>query len=885
MNDYPHQPSLIRKLSAAAVLGIASLAILTFAGMSHLQAEDGHKDASADPSAVSPASTLPKIGFIRGKVTSDGKPVAYAVITLEQQDGWLSADGCTNEKGEYAFSIASGTWKASVAVRGFHSLSESEPIRVSSGGETTRDFVLQRSRSRIASQGQGIKGTVVLSRGIGRQLPGTPPHIEVEVVALPEKKAIRQVLPPKPMGRYQRDLPEGGYRVVAQAEGYREVSSPVCYVVPDRYTTVNLVLAPSKVEPTSVVLQVTVIDRLTRELLPETTLRCWQSDDSESVASTTITDSHGQALVKTTAGGKYTIEAKCEGYQDRQITVESVPGKTRVQIALATVAPPLTALEVMVIDAETRKPLSDVALNFRRQGQPAEYGLRVATDATGRKVLDAKEPGRHTLEARCKEYQPWVSTEDLKPGRNRLEVALKPFTPPATDLITELWLQIVEKGRTGIRPIAGAQIEVHRNMKQVATRWSESGGTYTTTLPSGVYEFHVSRDGYLPSSRSLELKGKLTSETIFLMSRPSNTYRLNVRVLAAPGKKPLPSATVTASANNKEIARGTSGSDGICRLLLPRNGEFLVRATKAGFDTGTTRVYMTRDSLTSEILLYATTPTLHQLELHVVDPQKRPVLGASIEIFREGKMAARGRSDAKGLLSTQLPTGLYVVRATVGEKERGQTSFTLEANTRRVVVVQFTLPSAAMTLNLLVINRQQKPISGAQVVVLQRGRVVARGKSMANGRVLVESLKASEYDVTVSRTGYKSAKLSFSPASSGQRTVILERVTDGDFRSPVLEVAVRLLHPDGKRTMPLSGATVEVYRGKVQLKPLTRRKRKPTATGKTDQFGICQPGFPLSPGTYTIRASKKGYIGKTLTTVMGSQGKKKILVLEPPSVK
>ena len=43
-------------------------------------------------------------------------------------------------------------------------------------------------------------------------------------------------------------------------------------------------------------------------------------------------------------------------------------------------------------------------------------------------------------------------------------------------------------------------------------------------------------------------------------------------------------------------------------------------------------------------------------------------------------------------------------------------------------------------------------VLGAQVVALQRGRVVARGKSMANCRVLVESLKASEYDVTVSRT-------------------------------------------------------------------------------------------------------------------------------------
>ena len=90
MNDYLHQPLLIRKLSAAAVLGITSLAFLTFSGMNHLQAEDRREDASADRSAVSPARTLPKNGFIRGKVTSDGKPVAYAVVALEQQDGWLS---------------------------------------------------------------------------------------------------------------------------------------------------------------------------------------------------------------------------------------------------------------------------------------------------------------------------------------------------------------------------------------------------------------------------------------------------------------------------------------------------------------------------------------------------------------------------------------------------------------------------------------------------------------------------------------------------------------------------------------------------------------------------------------------------------------------------
>jgi len=203
--------------------------------------------------------------------------------------------------GSYSVELPTGTFRASIAASGFATLVDPQPITITAGQTTERDFVLAREAIEPPSD-QGIRGTVRLAGP--RPTAGSGPQIQVQIIPFGPGPAAGPPLVADAQGRYMRSLVEGRYRVLARAEGYRPARSRPCDVFRGRYTVVNLTLVPlaPPVVPPPLVFLGLVLEAVpggvkTRPLPGAMVLRC-KEGESLLRAQRGTTDEHGEVTLQ-----------------------------------------------------------------------------------------------------------------------------------------------------------------------------------------------------------------------------------------------------------------------------------------------------------------------------------------------------------------------------------------------------------------------------------------------------------------------------------------------------------------------------------------------------------------------------------------------------------
>jgi len=220
------------------------------------------------------------------------------------------------------------------------------------------------------------------------------------------------------------------------------------------------------------------------------------------------------------------------------------------------------------------------------------------------------------------------------------------------------------------------------------------------------------------------------------------------------------------------------------------------------------------------------------------------IVGTTVEARIGGVVKGSGTTAANGVYSiTDLPPGSYVVSAAT-DGYVTQVKSGISVTTGATTYVNFGLVASGTLMGQVMEKGTTTALAGATVNVYVGSVLAATATTGSDGVYLInrDLPTGSNYVVTARKTGYV-------PQTKGPVTVTVSATTFLNFflNRVCLMGQVR----QAGTTTNLAGATVAAYDG-ATLK----------ATATTDASGIYQIGG-LTTGTYTVIASKSGYVKQT----------------------
>lgn len=249
------------------------------------------------------------------------------------------------------------------------------------------------------------------------------------------------------------------------------------------------------------------------------------------------------------------------------------------------------------------------------------------------------------------------------------------------------------------------------------------------------------------------------------------------------------------------------------------------------------------------------------LHVTVTDPGGAPRAGASVRVFAmigdRAHFAGEATTGPDGRAHfTDLPRGEAWVVAYDGGRARASTRALLEKGPRDVVL-QLT---PARALEVVVVDGDEDPVPGAEIVVAATDPLPFLGKTGENGRARVDRLGPGPYSVRVSADGYDDVVRSGVVVENGPLRIKLERLG---------AIVVSVIGTDGA---PAAGA--EVLAAGTGLWP-------PRAA-TTDEHGTVRIAG-LEEGAFDLKARKGDAVSPTEIALRLKRGEEKRvqLVLEP----
>lgn len=444
-----------------------------------------------DPDRKPPQIPTSPIATLKGTVwerTEDGELVGIpqAVVSLRRDDSTdlarvttSSAESQDRPVGAYEIVLAAGSWRASAGAAGFETLVDPEPIAIVEGQEAKRDFVLKRRKASPPTE-QGIKGIV---RVEGTRIGDLPEDLKIEVFPVPGGDVLGSPQVDS-AGGFRQEANPGAYRVQAAASGYLAAQSGIKYVLPERYTFVNLVLRKEMPDFPE---------------LPET------PEVPETPATPEIPETP---------------------------EVAPVPRESRVLV------------KVMGAERGHQLPLPDARVLLRHAEEDLASAQRQTTNAVGEVDFPIKRPGHHVALAQCKGYQPGGVELDVAAGTDatttivltkRPEVEDTPPTgPPPVQPEeaepVEVSGYVVYKdarSKTGLYGVEGARLSWRRldsrrpGTPRVVT--TQGVGDFRLQLNEGEYQVSFALPGeYLPKEpEHLVVRVGMDQKWFFVRTRPA----------------------------------------------------------------------------------------------------------------------------------------------------------------------------------------------------------------------------------------------------------------------------------------------------------------------------------------------------------------------------
>ncbi|MEM1928982.1 MAG: carboxypeptidase regulatory-like domain-containing protein [Thermofilaceae archaeon] len=242
-----------------------------------------------------------------------------------------------------------------------------------------------------------------------------------------------------------------------------------------------------------------------------------------------------------------------------------------------------------------------------------------------------------------------------------------PPPPPPPPGAYRLTVQVVDRVRR--TPLAGVLVRVDGYGS-----YTGSDGRVVFELAAGTYTVSAEARGYLPASRTVELRA---DASIVLELEPRQN-RVTVYVYDADTKQPLEGATVVLDGNS-----AVTGRDGKAVFQL-YTGRYTLSVSRDGYE-GVTRGVEVYEDVQLDVLLR---PLAYTLTVQVVDAETgAPIPGATVTV--DGRT---GVTDAAGRVSFKLPSGRYVVSASAAGYAPASTIVDVRADTSVTLPLRSAAP-------------------------------------------------------------------------------------------------------------------------------------------------------------------------------------------------
>jgi len=475
--------------------------------------------------------------------------------------------------------------------------------------------------------------------------------------------------------------------------------------------------------------------------------------------------------------GEYRVLAEAEGFHPAmQVPVSVFEGRyTGVVLRLKPLTEPEQAVEpeptpqplsvAVTVQERTQAglvPVPKARVLLRRDGDALSQAARKDTDGKGAAEFSVESEGNFDVLAQAAGFKPGGTKLHVGPGEpNRAEIILIRSSPEVQEQLVTVTGYAAFKdpsSPTGYRGIPGTRL-TWRDAKQaqpVQITETDTRGAFRVQVPAGQYLLELQPPrGFRADKVDVAVTAGMASRTFVL------------EPMAGPDVKPP-----------IEPARDVQVAGVVLGAPLVRTGRYL----------------------------------------SVPDAEVR---------FDGPQVDRTSRTDLAGRFSAVLPAGLYNVRVRAkGYDELGQRVVVQPGmDSLRLVLSRTGQPGPAglLPLNVRVMQRGATPLSrlptvapggtiplpNADILVLQNGNPVARGRSDSKGQYSTE-LKPGQYDLKVTHAGFVPGFAQVSLTTRGEsREIVLTPTSQPDQQ------------PQGQHTLTLR--IVEQIQKPAEIKPLPGR--------------------------------------------------------------
>ncbi|MGV3723183.1 MAG: carboxypeptidase regulatory-like domain-containing protein [Actinomycetota bacterium] len=490
---------------------------------------------------------------------------------------------------------------------------------------------------------------------------------------------------------------------------------------------------------------------------------------------------------------------------------------------------------------------------------------QVRTAADGSYLISRLNPGRYTFAAERTGFETDVRNFNVISGTSsRVDFSLR------SEIAQGGVLQGTVLRRGSTEPVSGASVQLTggAGFPNQNTTTDSSGGYRFSNLPSGRVRIAVSRSGFLDEARQVTLtEGRVRTENFSLRLRTADLARLT-GVVTDESNVPIRNARVTLADGASEGLSDTTDSRGRYSITRIVPDVYSVVVTAPDFITGgrDNVVLNAGASVVLNVTLTETGAADASIDGLVVDTLGNPLQGARV-VVTSGPLPGRSDvTDVQGAyLLDNLVAGNYGLRVTATgfESQNRLVTVASGAALRIDFVLRENVVVGNGTIAGTITRSDTTPIVGATVRTTNGPVVGASTTSDADGDYSLDNLPEGTYTILVSRSGFTSQTISAIEVDPGQTTTVdvVLGATGGDGGTLTGLVT-------SSDAVPLSGVTLRAF--------LDDDLVATTSTNSTGRYTFTD----LDAGSYTIRASRSGFVTLEIENVRVDAGAATQLDLE-----
>lgn len=271
-------------------------------------------------------------------------------------------------------------------------------------------------------------------------------------------------------------------------------------------------------------------------------------------------------------------------------------------------------------------------------------------------------------------------------------------------------------------PVAGATVTINYINGSRQTVTSNSYGQFSFTLTqknnqatlviqSSIHQT-LSHTVYLtdPSSITLTLTRLTRSVTVYVRDSNNN---------------PIPNASVGAIYRDVEIIQGTTDSTGGVVLNLYINASYTLYASATNYEPAFATVSVPASGTIAPVYI-TLRPMVYRFTLIVVNNSNAPIVGATVTVENLNKgTSSTYFTDSQGRAEVQLDDNTSQYRVTV--RRSGMKTVVRSYHASQIVNSSDTIILEPTKLMVIVVDSQNRSVSGALVRVIKDGQEIGRG--------------------------------------------------------------------------------------------------------------------------------------------------------------